>query len=155
LPRHPAVAYLFLVRPMTNLRRLLCLIVIGATAVGVVADSPYTTHGVTADGQVITAPPKTHRPWASDLIKTVKPELPTELRSNRRGGEAFCRVLLDVSSGTVRDVVVEKSSGYPALDANIVKALRQWKLKPGRWKEFEIYVGRGGRFGPSEALTIR
>jgi TonB family protein len=49
--------------------------------------------------------------------------------------------VLNVAAGTVRDVIIVKSSGYAALDASIKQALRQWKLRPGKWKEFEIYVG--------------
>jgi TonB family protein len=84
---------------------------------------------------------KTHRPWASDIVKQVRPQMPAALRAKHVSGEALCRVLLDVGSGTVRDVIITKSSGYPALDTSIVQALRQWKLRPNRWKEFEIYVG--------------
>jgi hypothetical protein len=83
-----------------------------------------------------------HRPWASDVLQHPQPELPASLLAKHVGGEALCRLIVDVHSGAVRDVLVIKSSGYPELDASIARTVRQqWKIRPGKWREFEIYIG--------------
>ncbi len=115
------------------------LLFVGSSAVA--TQPSETTHGITADGRVITARGREHRPWASDIIAMPQPQLPASLRAQHRGGEALCRVILDLRSGIVRDVVIVQSSGFPELDASIVRTLRQWRLRSGRWREFEIYVG--------------
>jgi TonB family protein len=105
------------------------------------AGSRYTVHGIAADGRHITAPPDVHRPWASDILKHPQPQLPASLRALHLGGEALCRIIFDVDSGAVRDVVIVKSSGHPELDASIRRTVHRWTVRPGRWREFEIYIG--------------
>ena len=107
----------------------------------VLAAPRYTVHGVTADGRRVTVPPGVHRPWAKDMLTYPKPELPASLRAKHIGGEALCRIVLDVSSGTVRDVVIAKSSGYPELDASMRRTVRRWTFRPKTWREFEIHIG--------------
>jgi hypothetical protein len=34
--------------------------------------------------------------------------------------------------------VVEQSSSYPAVDANIIAALQHWQLRPDTWREFQL-----------------
>jgi TonB family protein len=127
---------------MTTLRMSFVLILAASSLSGVFAGSPYSTRGVTADGHSVVAAPNTHRPWAADLLAHPKPEMPASLRANHVGGEALCRIRFEVESGRVRDVLIAKSSGYPELDASIVRTVRQgWKVRPGTWKEFEIYIG--------------
>jgi len=79
--------------------------------------------------------------WAADIISRAKPRLPESERAKKQGGEGFFRVSLDLNTGRVKDVVVKESTDYAAVDAAIVRALRQWTLRPRRWKEFEIRVG--------------
>ncbi len=105
------------------------------------AGTRYTVHGIAADGRRVTAPPNVHRPWAEDMLKHPDPELPSSLRVKHLGGEALCRILIDVHSGAVRDVVIAKSSGYLELDASIRRTVRRWTMRPGTWREFEIYLG--------------
>jgi TonB family protein len=100
-----------------------------------------TSKGITADGRVVIAPYKTSPPWAADIIKEVRPHLSASERAKHQSGEGLFRVILDPGTGTVRRVVVVKSSGYPGLDENAIEALRQWRLRPRKWKEFEIHVG--------------
>jgi TonB family protein len=86
-------------------------------------------------------PPDVHRPWAADILQHPKPEMPASLRAKHLGGEALCRLIIDVHSGTVRDVVIKKSSGHPDLDASIARTVKQWRIRPNKWREFEIYIG--------------
>ena len=53
---------------------------------------------------------------------------------------------LDLKTGLVTRVTMIKSTGFPALDTSAVASLRQWRWKPGKWKEIEIGVAftRGG-----------
>ena len=47
---------------------------------------------------------------------------------------------IDVGTGTVRKAVVTKSSGYAVLDGAAIAALRQWRWKPGKWKQIDLDV---------------
>jgi TonB family protein len=120
---------------------LLCVFLCSAATWSVVAASPYATHGITADGRLVAAGPNTPRPWARDIIKEVRPHLPASERAKHHEGEGLFRVIVDPHSGTVRRVIVLKSSGYPVIDRTIADALQQWRMRPQTWKEFEIYVG--------------
>ena len=132
---------LWLVRPMKRFRRLLWVLVCLSTPSAAVAGSPYTSRGVTADGGVVTAGRGAPRPWAADIVAHAEPQLPAAQRAKGQGGQGLFRVVLDVSTGRVRDVVVKESSGYRAIDENIIGALRQWRLRPGTWKEFDVHIG--------------
>jgi TonB family protein len=108
----------------------------------VTASEPrYTSHATTAGGRVISVPPHAHRPWGHDIIHDVRPEFPPRLRERHLKAETRVRVILDVASGKVRDVVVLESSGYPDYDANVIRAVRQWRARPAKWREFDVYVG--------------
>jgi TonB family protein len=79
--------------------------------------------------------------------------MPVSLLAKQRGGEALCRLIFDVRSGGVRDVIIMKSSGYPELDASITRTVQQqWKVRPNTWREFEIYIGI---WPPSSSLHKR
>jgi TonB family protein len=105
------------------------------------AGSLKTSKGITADGRVIIAPYRTSPPWATDIIKEVRPHLPASERGKNHRGEGLFRVILDPGTGTVRRVVVVQSSGHRGIDESVIDALRQWRLRPRKWKEFEIHVG--------------
>jgi TonB family protein len=105
------------------------------------AGSLKTSKGITADGRVIIAPYRTSPPWAADIIKEVRPHLPASERGKNHRGEGLFRVILDPGTGTVRRVVVVQSSGHRGIDESVIDALRQWRLRLRKWKEFEIHVG--------------
>src|SRR5215213_7323801 len=102
------------------------------------AGSLKTSKGITADGRVIIAPYRTSPPWAADIIKEVRPHLPASERAKNHSGEGLFRFILDADSGTVRRVVVVQSSGYPGIDESVIDALRQWRLRPQKWKEIHV-----------------
>jgi TonB family protein len=130
-----------------RLQHVLSLVMCGSMAGSAVAARPssrdphYSTQGITADGRVITVPPGKLRPWLLDKTKEITPHLPASELAKHHEGEGLFRVILHSEKGTVRQVVVVKSSGYPLIDQTIVDALQQWTFRPHRWKEFEIYVG--------------
>ena len=93
------------------------------------------------DGRVIVGRYGKSPPWAADIIKEVRPHMSASDRAGHHEGEGFFRVILDSDTGTVRRVVVVESSGYAGIDQSVVDALRQWKLRPRKWKQFEIHVG--------------
>ncbi len=120
--------------------RVICALLSLYLAESALASPPESSKGITADGRVVVSQYKTSPPWAADIVEHPKPQLPPAERAKKQGGEGFFRVILDVRTGKVRDVVVQRSSGYAAIDANVVRALRQWRLRPGKWREFEIHV---------------
>lgn len=125
---------------MNSVQSLLCGLLCVAIPLSALGDSAKMSRGVTAGGQVVVGRYKKSPPWAADIIKHVVPQLPPSERSKAPSGEGFYRALLNVSTGTVRDVVVLTSSGSRSIDSSVVRALRQWRLRPGKWKEFEIHI---------------
>ncbi len=124
-------------QPHPLLYIFLCLFV----PLAALAGSLETSKGITADDRVVSAPYGTSPPWAADIIKEVRPHLSASERTKHHSGEGLFRVILDPDTGTVRRIVVVKSSGYPGIDESVIDALRQWRLRPRKWKEFEIHVG--------------
>jgi TonB family protein len=55
-------------------------------------------------------------------------------------GSGIFRLSLDLKTGRVIDVAVVKSTGHSTLDESATKALRQWALKPGKWKQIDVPV---------------
>jgi TonB family protein len=109
----------------------------------------YVTRGITADGRVIVwSRPDMGPPWARDIVVHPLPSFPPSVREKRAVGTTFVRVLLDVSTGKVRDVVLKESSGHPDIDASVITTLKKWRLRPNRWREFEIHF----TLGPTEKL---
>jgi TonB family protein len=121
-----------------NLMRIVFLCcVLGVLPAKLLAQSAT---GITASGKTVTAAPEQKPPWMGDVIKTVPLEYPYNDRRNYHQGKGLFRVVLDLKTGLVRDVRVIKSIGYPTLDDAAVSALRQWRLKPGKWKQFDFHV---------------
>lgn len=77
-------------------------------------------------------------PWLQDVIKTVAPDYPDRDRIFRHEGNGLFQLTLDLKTGLVTRMTVIKSTGFPTLDTAAVVALRQWRWKPGKWKEIEI-----------------
>ena len=95
--------------------------------------------GIAADGRVVIHRYGTPPPWGRDFVRMVNPTYSPSIGARPPVGGWF-RLLLDLPTGTVRRVVVEKSSGYPTVDSTIVRALQQWRLRPNRWREFDVEV---------------
>ena len=114
---------------------------------GALDASAQSASGVTAGGQFVSSGPRGKPPWAEDIVKRVGPEYPVSQRERFNEGAGVYRGIIDVKTGLVREVVIKKSTGYPALDRSAVTALRQWRFRPGKWQAFEIPV----RFGMSRS----
>jgi TonB family protein len=89
-----------------------------------------------------------------------QPDYPVEARSRHNQGKGLFRITLDVNTGSVTNVVVVKSTGFSILDDSVIRAIRLWRWRPGKWKEVEIPVaftlGSGRRpAGSAEDLTAR
>lgn len=104
------------------------------------ASSPRGPRGVAADGRVVFGRYGKAPPWGRDIVRLVQPQYPESLQAQHPTCIGRFRLVLDLKTGTVRQAVVEKSSGYRAMDANIIAALQQWRLRPNRWREFNVEV---------------
>lgn len=107
------------------------------------ASSSRDARGVAADGHVVIGRYGASPPWAADIVRFVKPDYPASLRAQHPIGIGWFRLLLDLKTGRVRQVVVEKPSGYRAIDNSIIAALQQWRLRPNRWREFNVELQLG------------
>lgn len=97
------------------------------------------TSAVDAKGVRHRAPdhPGTMPPWMADRVKSVAPDYPYVERARHHVGVGYFRLILDLKTGTVSNVIVEKSTGFQALDNGAVAAFRQWRWRPGKWKEVD------------------
>jgi periplasmic protein TonB len=79
-------------------------------------------------------------PWQKDLIQSATPEYSRAERAARHQGRGVFHLTVDAQTGLVRDVTVRQSTGYSTLDAAAVAALKQWRFRPGSWKQVDIPV---------------
>jgi|ERR1043166_3896130 TonB family protein len=79
-------------------------------------------------------------PWLLDTIRTVAPDYPESERRQRHQGGAIIHVTLDLKTGSVVAATLTRSTGFTTLDASALTAFRQWRWKPGKWKEMTISV---------------
>jgi TonB family protein len=79
-------------------------------------------------------------PWFHDAIYAPGPQYPYEARTRHVMGSGLFRITLDLSTGSVVKVIMIKSTGSPVLDNSCLSAFRQWRLKPGKWKEIDLPV---------------
>jgi TonB family protein len=79
-------------------------------------------------------------PWQKDLLRSTPPEYSYADRAARREGRGVFHVTLDPKTGGVRDIVVKRSTGHRTLDAAAVAALRQWRFRPGSWKQLDLPI---------------
>jgi TonB family protein len=80
------------------------------------------------------------KPWINDRTNSVAPAYPFSDRLHRHQGTGVIRLTLDLKTGTVRQVSVVKSTGFRTLDACAMSAFRQWRWRPGKWKEINLPV---------------
>jgi TonB family protein len=102
--------------------------------------SAQTIVGVTADGRTVKCGPGQTFPWIRDLTKTKAPEYPSRERALNHQGAGMFRVVLEPTTGVVVNVTVLRSIGYERLDYAVTSALRQWRVKPRTWKQFDFPV---------------
>lgn len=95
--------------------------------------------GVTASGKIVRGD-KDASPWKNEIIAQPRPEYPVEDRRLYHQGEGFFRIVFDTKTGTPKDVIVRKSTGWPTLNNAVITALRQWRMKPEKWKEINVHI---------------
>ena len=74
------------------------------------------------------------------FIYSPKPDYPYEARALHVEGNGVYKVLVNLETGLVTDVIVKKTTGYRVLDDAAVIALRKWRLKPHAFKAFSVPI---------------
>jgi TonB family protein len=94
-------------------------------------------------------------PWLNDRVRAVAPQYPYADRARHHVGIGRFHLVLDLKTGIVTGISVTKSTGFAGLDASAVAALRQWRWKPGRWKEIDLPVTftMNQSYGPPRGAT--
>ncbi|HEV3056766.1 MAG TPA: energy transducer TonB [Vicinamibacterales bacterium] len=70
-----------------------------------------------------------------------RPEYPLEARRQHLTGRGLLILHIDRETGTVTSVEISKSIGYKILDDAAVRALRQWRFKPGKFTKIKVPIG--------------
>ena len=79
-------------------------------------------------------------PWIADTVRKRKPDYTYKERTQHHEGSGVFRLTLDLKTGSVTNIDVVQSTGFPGLDESAIKTFRDWRWKPGRWKEVVIPV---------------
>ena len=100
------------------------------------------TSAVDAKGVRHSEPARSGRlqPWIEDRVNAVAPDYPYAESAQHHTGAGRFRLQLDLKTGAVTRITVVKSTGFQTLDNCAVVALRQWRWRPGRWREIEMPV---------------
>ena len=95
---------------------------------------------ITASGKMVTHGHNKKAPWLEDAIKTVPTYYPMSERSMHHQGSGMFHISINPQTGLVIRVTVNKSTGFSALDDAVKTTFRQWRWRPGTWKEIEFPV---------------
>ena len=76
------------------------------------------------------------------MIEAPKPEYPDKARRRHQHGNGVFLLRTNIQSGRVTQVIVAQSTLYVLLDDAAVKALRQWRFKPGVLTHRDIHKPR-------------
>ena len=82
-------------------------------------------------GAVAQTPTSTQFRAKALAIYQPRPLYPSLANGRRPEGKGVFVLHVDPQTGRVRDVSVEKSTGFVILDQAAVEAFRQWRFKPG------------------------
>jgi len=74
------------------------------------------------------------------VVHQVRPEYPFEARRNRISGQGVLVGDVDIKTGIVRSVRMEKSTGARILDQAVLSAFSQWRFKPGTVHHFRTPI---------------
>ena len=95
------------------------------------SSTPAQRHG--AEPLVTTGSP-------AGLIKKIEPEYPIGFVIHGAKGRGRFRLTINSKSGLVDEVKIVQSTGYSDLNKLAVKALLQWRFKPGTPSPVEVPV---------------
>ena len=74
------------------------------------------------------------------VIHKVPPEYPFQARRSRLTGGGILVGAVNIKTGYVVSVRMEKSTGHKILDAAALDAFRQWRFKPGTTRKFRVPI---------------
>ena len=74
------------------------------------------------------------------VLHQVPPAYPLEARRSHLVGRGVLFGQVDIKSGYVKSVRMEKSTGYKILDEAALDAFRQWRFKPGTVRQFRTPI---------------
>jgi len=95
---------------------------------------------MTATGKIIASAQNKKAPWLEDVVKTVPVEYPESERMRRHQGSGMFHLWINVKTGSVTNIMVKRSTGFALFDDSIIRSFRQWRWRPGTWKEIEFPV---------------
>jgi TonB family protein len=78
--------------------------------------------------------------WANEMLVRPRPDYPVEDRRLNHQGSGLFRMVFDVKTGLVTDVILRRSTGWRTLDDAVITAMRRARVRPQTWKYFEIPV---------------
>jgi hypothetical protein len=116
LPRHPAVAYLFLVRLMRLLAPLLLFAVAHALSFATSDDMMPLDEAVQKRLLLVAAKPK----WPDEASHGAR----------YRTSTGLFELKFDYETGHLREIHVVRSTGNRILDAHTIGSFRVWQAKP-------------------------
>ena len=73
-------------------------------------------------------------------VFTPKPEFPEAMRRQRVRAKGVFVLNVDAKTGQVTSIKIERRTGYQALDVAALKALINWRFKPGSVTKVRIPV---------------
>jgi len=74
------------------------------------------------------------------VVHQVPPEYPYEARRSHIIGSGILSGQVDIKTGIVTSVAMEKSTGNTILDQAALNAFRQWRFKPGTVRHFRTPI---------------
>ena len=73
------------------------------------------------------------------VVAAPKPEYPDAAKQRHQHGTGVFLLRTKIATGVVTEVITAQSTNYALLDDAAVKALRQWRFKPGALVHRDIY----------------
>lgn len=89
---------------------------------------------------------------AQYALKRPAPEYPITARQRRATGSGLYLLRVDIASGGVKEVTIEKTTGDRELDNAAMTAFRKWRFKPGSLRSLKQTQGGPRSTGPGEAV---
>jgi TonB family protein len=86
---------------------------------------------------------ETDAEWNSGKIAVIfapKPEYPLAARKKHLEGDGVLLLHIDMPSGNVTSVDVEKSTGHKILDNAAVRSFLRWRFRPGTYTKVRVPI---------------
>jgi TonB family protein len=92
----------------------------------------------------------------AQVIYAPRPEFPTESRLYHMSGNGVFVLRVQIRTGRVKDVEVERSTGWSILDSTAKRTLLQWRFRPGAENLppiARVFPNSKDRFGNEDSLV--